>query len=283
MTQLAMGSERGGAAGGLVPQAGRTRSSPSGAVRQAARGVSRWFAGLPRLTLETYRKGLALPVAAPLVAGVVVVPQFAQHVVEIDLGMFVSKAGFAAHALDPLRLGFGAAKVAGLVICALAAARYWSSGGSVRRTLLVPPRDLGRALFAAAVNYGVTLPAEWATASGAARHVTTPLLATAWILSFLTLPYVVGAVLGDREMTLRRSLARAVPMLPTMAVLVVAATYPASQLHMLAHKLAIGAPEAAVWALMAADALLVGFLATLAGTALALAYRGPAGRPEGND
>jgi hypothetical protein len=266
MTQLATVFERGGVG------AARARAWLGG----AGRGVVRWLAGLPRLILEVYAKGLALPLATPLIAGLVVAPQFAQHVVEIELGMFVSRDAFAAHALDPMRLGFGAAKVTGLVICMLASARYWSSGGSVRRTLLIPPRDLGRLLFAGALNFGVTLPAEWAASAGADKLVTAPLLAMAWILSLLTLPYVVGAALGDRAMTLGTSLKRAAAMLPAMAVLVVAATYPASQFHLLAHKLAIGAPAAAVWALMTADALLVGLLGTLAGAALAVGYRGRA-------
>jgi hypothetical protein len=242
-------------------------------LRSAGRGAGRWLAGLPRLILEVYGKVLRLPLAAPAIAGLAVVPQFAQHVVEIELGMFLSRQAFAADALDPTRLSFGAAKVTGRVVCMLASARYWSCGGSVRRTLLIPPRDLARALFAAALNFSVTLPAEWAAASGAGKLVLVPLLAMAWILSFLTLPFVVGTVLGDRDMTLKRSLRQAPAILPAMAVLVVAAAYPASQLHLLAHKLAIGAPAAAVWMLMAADALLVGVLGTLTGTALAVAYR----------
>jgi hypothetical protein len=40
-----------------------------------------------------------------------------------------------------------------------------------------------------------------------------------------------------------------------------------------ARKLAIGAAPALVWTLMAADSLLVGLMATLTGSALAVSYR----------
>jgi hypothetical protein len=94
-----------------------------------------------------------------------------------------------------------------------------------------------------------------------------------WLLSFLLLVYLIGAVLGDRAMTLRAAFTRGWKVLPLLALLVVAAFWPASMLHAYAHKLALGAHPALVWMLMAADSLLVGLLATLTGSALAVSYR----------
>jgi hypothetical protein len=201
-----------------------------------------------------------------------VLPEAAQHVVEIQLGMFVSKAAFIANAADPLRMGFRAVKIAGLLLCILAAARFWHLG-SVRAALLVPPRDLGRTLFALAIGFAASLPAEWAVASGQPPVVYWTVVPASWLLSFLLLVYLIGAVLGDRAMTLRATFTRGWKVLPLLAVLVVAAFWPASMLHAYAHKLAVGAEPALVWTLMAADSLLVGLLATLTGSALAVSYR----------
>ena len=241
-------------------------------VRRAAAWPIRLLGALA----EAYRKGFTTAWAAPAIFAIVVLPEAAQHVVEIQLGMFASKAAFIANAPDPLRMGFGAVKIAGLILCMLATARFWHCG-SVRAALLMPPRDLGRTVFALAIGFAASLPAEWAATTHQAPHIYWPVVTASWLLSFLLLVYLIGALLGDREMTLRATFTRGWKILPLLAVLAAAAFWPASVLHAYAHKLAIGAAPALVWTLMAGDALLVGLMATLTGSALAVSYRAGGG------
>ena len=221
---------------------------------------------------EVYRKGALLPILAPAIFAIVVLPEGAQHVVEIELGMFASKEAFIANAADSTRMAFGAVKIAGLVLCMLLTARFWHTG-SVRAAMLMPPRDLGRTIFAAAIGYAASLPAEWAATTQQPPFVYWPVVAASWLVSFLLLVYLIGALLGDREMTLRAAFTRGWKVLPLLALLVVAAFWPASMLHAYAHKFALGGSPALVWTVMAADALLVGLMAALTGSAMAVSYR----------
>ena len=62
---------------------------------------------------------------APAVLALVVIPEFAQHVAEIRLGMFESVEQARSLQNDPTRWAFGYVKIAGLVLTFLAAARFW--------------------------------------------------------------------------------------------------------------------------------------------------------------
>ena len=88
---------------------------------------------LVRAVIDTYRLGFSAWRAVPGFIAISAIPEFAQHIVEIRLGMFASRD--AAHALanDPLRWEFGYAKLAGLVIAMILIGRYWALGGSWRR------------------------------------------------------------------------------------------------------------------------------------------------------
>jgi CDP-diglyceride synthetase len=221
---------------------------------------------------EVYRKGGALPFAAPAIFALAVAPEAVQHAAEIELGMFASREAFIAKSNDPARMIFGGIKVAGLVVCILLTARFWHCG-TLGRALRMPARDLGRTLLAIVLSLAASLPAEWAAQSGQPPQIYWPMVAASWLLSFLTLAYLLGALLGDRQMTLRTSFTSSWKLLPTLALLTVAAFWPASTLHSYAHKLALGLDPVLVWTIMAADSLLVGLLAALLGSALAVSYR----------
>ena len=105
---------------------------------------------------DSFRLGGLMVRRAPLVLAVAAIPELAQHVVEIQLGMFDSLDMFHAHGTDAIRMAFGYVKVAGFVIAILASARFWWAG-SVRAALLPPPRDLLRIVWA----IGVSIAAQW--------------------------------------------------------------------------------------------------------------------------
>jgi len=247
-------------------------SSDEGEPPGRLQSVGRWLADLPGAVAELYRKGATLAIAAPAIVALALVPELAQHVAEIQLGMFLSHADFVAHQMDPLRMGFGVVKVLGMVLCMLAAARYWACDGSVKRTLLVPWRDLGRILLAIALNVAASLPTELVSRIELTPPLEAAILVIGWTFSLLLLAYLVGAVVGDRSMTVSRSLLHGWRLLPLLAILLPSAYLPAFGLHMGAHWLAISAAPALVWAVMLADAFIVGALASLVGSALYVAY-----------
>lgn len=237
--------------------------------------VASWPLALLKALRDVYRAGLSMPVAAPAVFAIALLPEAAQHVAEIQLGMFASKEAFMADAGNSTRMAFGAVKVAGLFLCIFAAARFVRFG-SVRRALLLPRRDIGRTLLGFVLVIASSVPAEWAARTGQPPEVYWPMVSASWLLSFLLTVYLLGALLGDREMTLRAAMTRGWRVLPLLAILTVAAFWPAMTLHIHAHKIAIAAAPAVLWGLMAADSLIVGLLATLVGSALAVSYRAAA-------
>lgn len=221
---------------------------------------------------DTYRLGGRTWRAAPLLIAIAVVPEFLQHIVEIRLGMFESLAQFRALSMDPSRWLFGYAKVAGTVIAMLTIARFWATG-SVRATFRMPPRDLGRLVLAVALTIVVSLPFDWLAKQplpGAAIFLVKTI--SFLLQAGLTL-FVAAALFGDRSLTLKTAFTERWPTALVMTVALVFAFVPAQFLHMADHKLALGRPAAIVWALMIWDALVVGMLVSLVGSALWVAYR----------
>lgn len=232
---------------------------------------------MPTLTLvlhsviEQYRKGFTLFVAGPLVLALIIIPEFAQHVVEIQLGMFDSRAAAKALADDPIRWAFGYAKLVGLVLTFFAAARFWwtrEHGGTWwdLRQMHWPNFLIGAALFV-----GIGMLAEPFKA-----YVTeTPFMLLQIFFSLLSLPmlfYALSGLFGDGSLTIRQAMTRSWAYLPLLLFLLMAGFAPAQILHGLNHSWALGQHPALVWALMIFDSLVVGLLASLVGSAMYVAY-----------
>lgn len=227
--------------------------------------------GVARVIGETYKLGFRAWWAAPLIVAIVVVPEFIQHIVEIKLGMFQSMQQFQDLSQNPTRWLFGYVKVAGTVIGMLAIARFWAVG-TVRKTFLIPPPDLARLVLAIVLTWAASLPFDWL----ATRHLPALVITAVRVISTLVQAglavFVAAALFGDRAVTLRTAFTDRWPTALVLALAVIVAFVPAQLLHMLDHKLAIGKPATVVWALMAWDALVVGLIATLTGSALWAAY-----------
>jgi len=233
--------------------------------------------GTARALLGTYQRGAQTFRSAPLLVALAVVPQFAQHAFEIQADMFDSKDAFRALQMDPVRWVFGNIKVAGLLSAMLLIARFWACG-SVRRALLVPPRDLLRLVLL----LGATFAAD-----ALFRTLGESLPALSWIATGLNLYaqfglflLLVAALLGDRELTLRDAFTRRWTTNLFLTLLLVAAFAPAALLHKANHALAFGATEPSVWGLMAFDSVVIGLLASLVGAAINVGYEvAPSRRP----
>lgn len=220
----------------------------------------------PALLWETARGALALWKWALWIPLLAVVPEFLQHVAEIRLGMFDSRAAFAAMAMAPERWNWGYLKIAGLVCATLVTVWYWLRRDGTRPLW---PR-VGAAL---ALNVAVSLvPLAFPRLIGEPGAGTASMVLQ--VITLPLLPYLVGAIAGDPAMTLRRSYVTGWWIALRMLLLMALGAAALQVLHGLNHKLAMGQPDGLVWALMVWDSLVVGMLAVWVGTALHRGYRG---------
>ena len=236
------------------------------------------FAGTLRSAVSVYRLGGLTWLAAPAILAIAVLPELAQHMAEIHLGMFDSKDAARAAANDPLRWAFGYLKIAGLVIAILATARFWAFR-SVRKALLIAPANLLRLLLAIGLTLVAELPFGWLKEMSSSDALDGLLTAASVLVQAGLLVYLVGALLDDPSNGLRRAYSDRCPTALLITLLVAIAFLPCQALHIANHVAAVGRHPLLVWALMIFDSLLVGLMAALIGSALFVGYRaGPTWR-----
>lgn len=244
-----------------------TETPPS---TDAAGRARRALGGTLRRIVETYRLGGRTLLVAPLLVAFPVLPELAQHVVEIRLGMFDSTEAFRALANDPTRWAFGYAKVAGFLIAILAIARFWAVAGEWRRLLRLGWLPAGRVVLSIVLAQG----SAWlfGLAKGHGMAADTGLSIVSLLLQIVLSVYLVGGLLGDREASLRWSMGQGWPRALFVTLLLALTIAPCQALHMANHKIAIGAPTAVVWGMMVWDGLFVGLFAALVGSAMVVGY-----------
>ena len=224
-----------------------------------------------RALLRLYPMGVSLLWKAPLVLALVVVPEFVQHIAEIQLGMFDGGAATSAAANAPLRWAIGYLKVAGVVLVFLAAARFWWSrrAGSAwydLRTIAWKRFILGFVVF-------MGIPLLPLLAAGRVSETAIQYASLALTIPLIPMLFVMLAGLfGDRETPMRDFWRRSWGWFLLTVLLVVMAFAPAQWLHGMDHRWAMGAALPIVWALMTFDAIVVGLLSGITGTALYLGY-----------
>jgi hypothetical protein len=205
--------------------------------------------------------------AAPLLFLVPALVEFAQHVAEVQSGMYLSRDAARAAANDPARLAFGFAKTLALILPGYWFTRFLAFDGDLRRTLAFDPRAMG--LFAiqfaiiGAVQYlmlfgpplGLGLGGRAAGIAATALVVAQTILGiylTAWFVAWPLGNAAIGPVRSCRVMT--GHFWRAIGYL-------LAGTVPLMALHYALGLGAIGRPPAVVWIMLALDAIAVAFLA----------------------
>ncbi len=231
-----------------------------------------WLRAFGGALLATFRDGPQLWWLAPLIPFLAFLPEFAQHMAEIKLGLFASPEAFKALQNDPNRWAFGYAKIAGLFLTIFASARYWSLPQQDRHRWWDLRTVAWRQLL---LGFGINL-----AVSGALYLLQQALSPGAFNLiniavSLATLPVLVlmlGALFGDRMVSLRQCYRTGWVQGLVMVTLFLLAMLPAQYVHRLDHTLAMGAPAFVTWALMVWDAVLVSFMACWAGTGLAAGY-----------
>lgn len=212
---------------------------------------------------------------APIIPLIAILPEFAQHVAEIRMGMFDSPEAARALSNDPVRWTFGYVKLAGYGIAILATIRFWaarrqgldwwSGKGIAWRVLAI---GLGLNILVGIAGYAIE------QAFAGAGELVVQGISVAWALATLpVLVLLVAGLVGDSNANLvavyRNGWAAALRIVLFSAI----ALAPLMWLHSQNHHWAMGAPAAAVWAVMVFDSFLVGLLACSWGTAIHHGYR----------
>ncbi len=175
--------------------------------------------------VSTYRRAGRMWLVAPAILAIAVVPEFAQHAAEVRLGMFESREAFRALANDPLRWTFAYPKVAGLILAMLATVRFLAFG-SIRQALLIRPMNLLRLSLAMGLTFVAAFPFEWLREASASVFVDGVLTAISVVLQAGLLVYVIGALVDDRENSLRGAFAERWPTAVLMTLLAAGAFCP---------------------------------------------------------
>lgn len=215
---------------------------------------------------------------APLAVALVMVPEFVQHVAEIRLGMFESKAAFQAHAMDAARWYFGYAKLTGLPLAVLFCARFWANRERGQRWwsfagIAWKPLALGflvQVVCSVPGMFGLDLPQQVSLAIGL-------------VLTIISLPglvLIVAGLLGDRGLSLQDAYVRGWGKAVRILVYIGPVWFALQMLHEWDHHAALGSAPALVWSLMVWDTAVVGMMAALAGTGLHHGYIGPRINPQ---
>lgn len=207
--------------------------------------------------------------AAPLLFLVPVLVEFAQHVAEVQSGLYVSREAARAVANDPTRMAFGFAKTLALLLPGYWFTRFLAFGGDLRRALAFDARALG--LFA--VQFALAGGVQYAMLFGpplgpllgldgrAASLVTAGLAIAQSVLGIYLTAWFVAWPLGNAALgPIRSCRVMAGNFWLTFGYLTLG-TLPLMLVHYALGLGAIGRSNEVVWAMMTLDAVVVGFLA----------------------
>lgn len=222
--------------------------------------------------LDVLRDGISLFWLAPLIVALVVIPEMIQHIAEINLGMFESKAEFQKLADDPRRMVWGIIKIVGLLLCIIAAARFW--GARERGQNWWDVRHLAWRNFAIALALLlVTSIPSFVLPEMVGQEFTDIVGLVILVATLPLIPLLIAGLIGDKSATLKSIYRTGWLQALRMMIFAAALWIPLQWLHGKNHSWALGQSDAVVWALMIFDSLLVGALAAYAGTAFHHGYQ----------
>ena len=223
--------------------------------------------------VQSYRLGGQAMVQAPAILLLAALPELAQHVVEIRIGMFDSLE--AAHRLQhsPVREYIGYPKVVATWTAAFLIARFWSNCASARSAVAVTPKILAKTIlgFIAIVGVGFVIGKGLEFISF--RLGVVSLLLSGLIQAIIFL-WTIGVWLDENPISIKAAFTTRVPNALSLLIIFLCSVPLAQGLHIIIHKVVLGQSQTVVWALMIADALfIVPLSAALNGAALFVGYR----------
>jgi len=207
---------------------------------------------------------------APVIVLIPIAFEFAQHLAEVQIGMFESRESFASLALDPRRLTFGYGKIAAIWVSTFLAARFWVNHREGRRWWSLANVAWRPLLVGLGLSFLVSIPIT--PGLGLPPMV---VLATTLVVVIVSMPLMVlmmAGLLGDAGATLKGAYTRGWGTAFRILAFTLLAFLPLQVVHYVDHTFALGQPAALVWALMIWDSVLVGAMAAIMGTALHHGY-----------
>lgn len=215
-----------------------------------------------------YARSRAFALALPILFSIPVLIEFAQHVVEIDLGLYRHGLSAAA-AVDQRRLALGFAKILAMLLPGYWFVRYMAFGGDADRAKRI--ERPAATLFG--IQFGLQAIAQWLALFGPPVDVLLDLdprlsgyvslaigIGTAVIGVYL-IAWLIAWPLGNARIGPIRSIGLMAGSFWRSVGYIVAGTAPLMAVHYALAYAAMGQPDWLVWPLMAIDAVVVGFLA----------------------
>ena len=208
-----------------------------------------------------YRESWAFLLACPLLALVPVLAEFAQHVGEMQIGMYDNIDAAAAAEDHPLRLGLGVLKTLALQVSIFWMIRFYHGGRNVAAAHRFPARPLK--LFAIVLALQMLLALLGLFVFVPDNPIGVGFFIFGFILGPLLARFVAAAPLGIWISPLQ-SIRTLLPHILFAVGFSIIAMLPVMILH---YALGIGAifveSEAVKWSMHVADSLVVGWLAAL--------------------
>jgi hypothetical protein len=228
-------------------------------LRAIARPFAEWFAASWHILRY-----------APLLLLPILLAEGAQHVAEIQLGMFASREAFQSLAADPTRMAFGYAKLAALLMSMLIVARAVALG-SAQRALRPAWRSLG--MLAALIALTFALDSGFKSEAARAIAPDMALQGINMVLQSALMILILAALFEDSWPMLRAARWRAVGAFLLSGLLAALALLPMQLVHSLNHSWALGGGVPLIWGLMAFDTVWVGLMALMVGSSMAIGWR----------
>jgi hypothetical protein len=229
-----------------------------------------------------YRESARAAVALPLLFALPVATELVQHAIEYRIGMFASLQAMEAVGNHPARMGFGQVKILSLILVLFWACRWHAFRGQRGRSVL---GDRGSAfLFAgvvvlsmaigAAQQFGGTLLAPILPDESTLMTVGIAFFLGSVVLDVYLTCWKVGSALGNPRLSIPASFKIMHGNFWWSLGFSLAMILPLMVAHYALNAVAIGQEQGPLWAILATDACLVGYLGlVLATTSFLIARR----------
>lgn len=214
-----------------------------------------------------YADSRAFALALPILFSIPVLIEFAQHVVEIDLGLY--RHGMAAAAIDQRRMTFGFAKTLALLLPGYWFVRYmaWDRDAAKAKRIERPAATLFGIQFALGAAgqwlglFGPPVGELLGLGPRLAGYATLAAGAAVAVGGIYLIAWSVAWPLGNPRIGPLRSLAVMAGSFWRSVGYALAGVLPLMIVHYALGYGAIGRPAWLVWVMLAIDAVVVGFLA----------------------
>lgn len=237
------------------------------------------------LIREGYARSARLAGSLPLLVAFPMMAELTQHIVEYRIGMFANVATMRAVAGNADRMGFGQLKVLSLIFLLYWVSRGLAFGRGGARRVLGDAHSAWLFAWVTLYIFGVGLVQQFGGGFIAPYVGLRTLIAIGFgffvaslVVDLYLTVWKVGAALGNRALTPRASfgLMRGNFWWSFGYFLIMFA--PGLVIHYVLNALAVGRPPALLWAILAVDALLVGYFGILIAVGTYIIARRAAGR-----